>query len=202
MYGNTTPSVDAGSGSATVAFNAAIVVPSATAGVIYHYRAVATNLASQTALGLDRTFVSLPKPQIVATPQSAQGATGAEVNLTVNPDGVATSVHFIYSLNSDLSSALTTTVQALGAGKVPVNVFALFPNLAPGTTYYYELVMTSAAGTFYGDEESFTTAGFDTALGRAKGRGRRWDPPAPSAPSPRSGRRRSTSTTPLHSRVR
>ena len=89
-------------------------------------------------------------------------ASGSEVNLTVNPNGVATSVHFQFGLTTAYGSA--TATQNLGAGTAPISVFALFPGLLPNTTYHYQLVITSAAGTFYGPDQTFTTLGFDTTL--------------------------------------
>jgi hypothetical protein len=100
-------------------------------------------------------------PTIGQTPSAFLSATGAQLEESINPNGLATTVAFKYSTASDLSNAVTTASQSIGAGKVPVNVLALLSGLQPGVTYYYEVVVTSAAGTFTGPIESFTTLGFD-----------------------------------------
>ena len=165
-YGTTTGTQDAGGGLAVVHFSTAITVAAQSTPVIYHYRAKAVN-AGGTVYGADKTFTTLAAPAIATSPQAALGATGSEIKLTVNPDGVATSVYFQYGTTTGYGS--TTAVQSLGSGKAAVNVFALLPGLSPSTLYHYRLVMTSAAGTFYGPDETFTTPSFDTQLVVAKG---------------------------------
>ena len=91
------------------------------------------------------------------------GASGAEVTDGVDPNGVSTKVYFEYGTTTAYSST-PTAMQSIGNGKVPVNIYALFPGLLPNTVYHYRLVTVTAAGTVYGPDETFTTLGFDTQL--------------------------------------
>jgi uncharacterized repeat protein (TIGR03803 family) len=157
-YGSQTTPQDLGAGSAAVKFNAPVV--GLNPATVYHFRAVATEQGAQ-AFGKDLTFTTLAVPTIGQTPSAFLSATGAQLEESVNPNGLATTVAFKYSTAADLSNALTTPVQGIGSGKTAVNVFALLSGLQPGTTYYYQVVVTSAAGTFTGPIESFMTLGFD-----------------------------------------
>jgi YD repeat-containing protein len=160
-YGNTTSGQSVGSGTSNVSFITAIT--GLTPQTIYHYRAVANNLGG-TGSGADKTFTTLAQPVFGMSPQSYLGATGVEVSLSVNPNGVATWVYFQYSTNANFSGFLQTATQSVGSGKVPINIYALFPGLLPSTSYYYRMVTTSAAGTSTSSPGTFTTLGFDTSL--------------------------------------
>jgi kumamolisin len=165
-YGSTSNSANIGSGSTSVTTSQSITVPGLTTATVYHYRAVATNTAG-TTYGADKTFTALAEPSIVTGASAALSATGAEVSLSVNPDGLATTVYLMYGETTSFGN--TTASQSLGAGKTAVPVFLLFPNLSPNQIYYYEVVMVNSAGTFYGPQEQFTTLGFDTTLVAASG---------------------------------
>lgn len=80
-YGNTTALMDAGTGTAPVAVNAAIL--GLTAGVTYHYRIVATN-ANGTVNGLDQTFTPTLVPGGLLIRE--RPPTNLSVSITV-PDG-------------------------------------------------------------------------------------------------------------------
>jgi hypothetical protein len=165
-YGSATLTQDVGNGNTNIAFSSGISFTASTTAVTYHYRAVADN-GGGTVNGADKTFIALPVPTTSVSPQIALAASSAEATAAVNPNGVATTVYFQYGTTGSYGS--TTAVQSLGAGKTAVNVFALFPNLQPNTLYYYRMVTVSAAGTFDGPRQSFTTLGFDVALVAEKG---------------------------------
>jgi cyclophilin family peptidyl-prolyl cis-trans isomerase len=168
-YDHTTPGQSVAAGTANVPFSTGIGVLAPQ--TVYHYRAVATNTATPalTAVGADKTFTTLAEPVFGNAPAAYLSASGAEVGLSVIPNGVATTVSFQYSTSADFSSFLQTGAQSVGSGKAPVTVYALLPGLTPSTLYYYRMVTTSAAGTFMSDPASFTTLGFDTTLVAQKG---------------------------------
>jgi hypothetical protein len=158
----TTGTFSAGNGNASVAFTEAItgLVPA----TVYHYQAIASNGIS-TVNGALKTFTTLAAPTFNnTTPQTPQlSASGVGVGISVNPNGVATKAYFLYGTNSgDLN--LSTAQVSLGAGKTAVVASAFLPGLAPDTTYYYEVVTVSAAGTFTSQMFSFTTLGFDLSV--------------------------------------
>ena len=165
-YDHATTPVDIGSGSANMAINDPII--GLAYGTVYHYRVVANN-GTTTTNGADKTFITLG-PGLAPSPATPLLSTsGAQVGFGINPNGVPTTVYFKYSTSADLSGFSQTAVQNIGSGKSVVNVNGFFGELLPNTTYYYEVVVVSAAGTFTGPEESFTTLGFDVSEVAATG---------------------------------
>ncbi len=164
-YTATTSAFSIGNGTTSVTI--AVPVSGLAAGTTYHYRAVASS-AGGTVYGADKTFLTLG-PNYSVAGQAYVAAAGAQLSFSINPNGVATSVYFIYSTNSNFSTFSQTATQSLGAGKVAVSVSAFLSGLAANTTYYYKAVITSAAGTFTSPVQQFTTSGFDTTLVAATG---------------------------------
>ena len=84
--------------------------------------------------------------------------TAAVLNANVNPMGDAAMVYFIYGTDPTLSAGTTTTAsQSIGGGTGRQIVTATLSGLQPGATYYYRIVVTSAAGTTAGDIVGFKT---------------------------------------------
>ena len=163
-YGTNTSTQTVAAGTTSVEVTAAISGLQTTTK--YHFRAVAVN-GGGTKNGADTTFTTAKAPILGSTTSASVGASGGEVLGTVTPNGVKTTAYFQYG--TSLSYGLTTTMQDLGSGKSAVAVDGIFPNLQPNTTYYYQLVTTGSAGTFYGATGSFTTLSFDTSLIQATG---------------------------------
>ncbi len=92
-------------------------------------------------------------------PATAVTATTATLGATVNPDGTATTVKFVFGTDSTLASGTTmTSGQAIGSEMSAVPVTAALTGLTPGTTYYFEVVATGAGATTDGSILNFTTA--------------------------------------------
>ncbi len=130
-------------------------------GTTYHYRLEVTSSVGPS-VGGDKTFTTMPAPVIDPTPGIYLSATGVEIAQPVNPSGSAATIVFNYGTTSALGES--TAAQAIHAGKTDATFFGLFPGLLPNTTYYFQAVTTSAAGTFSGPVLSFVTPGFDLAL--------------------------------------
>src|SRR5208337_2055469 len=156
------PSVPAQSGltgTSPLAVNAALT--GLTPGTTYSFRVVATN-AGGTILGDILSFTTAAAAP-AATTRSVTAitntGTGATLNGSVNPEGSATSVTFVYGTNSSLTTGTTTTTsQAIGSGTTTVWVNAPLTGLTPKTSYFFEVVATNAVSTTDGAILSFTTA--------------------------------------------
>ncbi|HEY2655615.1 MAG TPA: hypothetical protein VGI55_07485 [Solirubrobacteraceae bacterium] len=95
----------------------------------------------------------------VVTPHSVTGisVTSAVLNGDVNPNGTHTIYHF--DVGPTTALGILTPDASAGAGTKAVAVKAKLSSLTPGTTYYYALVATNAAGTSTSSLGTFKTAG-------------------------------------------
>ena len=82
-------------------------------------------------------------------------ASGATLNGTVNPNGVATNYHFEWGTTPGYGNSTTTTSAGSGSGNVSVN--AGITSLASGTIYHYRLVAVNSNGTSNGNDLTLTT---------------------------------------------
>ena len=96
-----------------------------------------------------------PAPTVVTGSATDVTTTGATLNGTVNPNGVATTVSFEWGVTAAYGQ--TTQGQAVGSGTAAQPFFAALTGLAPCTTYHYRATATSAGGTATGDDASFRT---------------------------------------------
>lgn len=153
-YGSATPGQPIGGGTSPVAASAPLTgLPS---GTTIHYRVIAAN-SQGTTTGADNTFTTTaPQPQVTTTAASFVTTATANLNGTVNPNNLPTSVYFEYG---DRADALpnTTSTQNAGSGSANLDQFAFVSGLAPDATIFYRLVAVSGAQTVYGAVLSFRT---------------------------------------------
>jgi len=94
-----------------------------------------------------------------ATTQAAISVTtsGAVLNGSVNPNGMATDVWFEYGLNPLLVGATQSPRQTIGSGVAAVSVNYTASGFTTGTTYYFRVCASSTAGTSLGTILNCTT---------------------------------------------
>lgn len=85
---------------------------------------------------------------------SAISSTGATVSATINPSGLPTTYHVGYGTTAAYGSS--TPDRQLAAGSQDDPVSAVLGGLRPGTIYHCRTVASSAAGTTYGSDQTFT----------------------------------------------
>ena len=166
----TTPD-DAGLGSSPVSVSASVTGLSS--NTTYYYRLVASNSAGAT-FGTVRSFRTTGTAQAPAAgtgPASAVTSTGAALAGQVNPQGSQTAYAFEYGTSTAFGSL--TPVVALDDADGLEAVGATLSGLAAGTTYFYRVVASNAAGTTFG---GWWRSRPPTA------RSRRWRRPAPRPP--------------------
>jgi hypothetical protein len=151
-YGSSTPTNLLGvvSGTAAIANSTTGLLP----GQVYHYRAVATNIAG-TSLGSDSTFTTLTPPAVTTLTASNITASSATLDASVNPSGTATGYWFKYG--TTVSYGSITTTNTLAAGSSVLTVTNRLTGLLQGTLYHYLVVATNAGGTSSGTDKTFTT---------------------------------------------
>ena len=138
-----------------------------TANTTYHYRLLATNVNGSGA-GTDGTFatppVSNPPPPTVSTLTINEGDVTAQFSGTVDPNGLATQVHYEYGLDSKyygggpVTYDQSTPAQNLVAGSAPQTFAASVTALVPHALYHVRLVATNSAGTVTSADQTFMTA--------------------------------------------
>jgi phosphodiesterase/alkaline phosphatase D-like protein len=152
-YGNKTATTSAGNASTTIAVSTS--VGSLQAGRTYHFRIVATS-DQGTTRGADKTFETLPAPDVTTGDATNVGPTTATLTGRVNPRGRATSYVFDYGTTTSYGSRTAAT--SAGSGGSTVNASANVTGLAPGTRYHYRLVAFSDVATINGADRTFTTS--------------------------------------------
>ncbi|NCZ55407.1 MAG: hypothetical protein EBY86_02010 [Acidimicrobiia bacterium] len=146
-------------GNTATAFEAAAInlVP----GTTYYFRANATNLAG-TVSGAITQFTTLGGPPIVTSSDASSIASdSAVVAGTVNASSVSTQAFFQLSTVPDFSELASTIVTGEVTGEETASLSANFTGLSAGTTYFWRLAATNAAGTSVGATLTFTTPIFE-----------------------------------------
>ncbi|HEY4346610.1 MAG TPA: hypothetical protein VGM80_03410, partial [Gaiellaceae bacterium] len=80
---------------------------------------------------------------------------GVTLTGSVNPEGNTTSWYFEYGTTA--SYGTKTPAKSAGAGTGATGVSAAIAKLQSGTAYHYRLVASSASGTTFGGDVTFTT---------------------------------------------
>jgi hypothetical protein len=101
-------------------------------------------------------YVIIGSPTALAYPATAIATPAATLNAIVNSRGLAGSYYFKYGTSSTALNTSTTTT-TLPASASDVNASAALSGLNAATTYYFEVVVTTAGGTATGAVISFTT---------------------------------------------
>lgn len=115
--------------------------------------AIATGYVNSAIAKANFTLIGWPTG--IASPASSITASAATLNALANTLGLAGAVHFQYGIASTALTG-TTTKTALTAA-APVKVSAALTGLKAATTYYFQFVVTTAAGTATGPIQTFTT---------------------------------------------
>lgn len=135
-----------------------------TKGLLYYYRAVATNIAGSTVSGVS-TFQTPIEPLVALGPPSAVSSLSVRVTGTVNPRNFATTeIVFEYGAQGGPVLGSVPATPASVSGNDAVTVSALLDNLSQATTYVYRLKATNAGGLAVSSDSSVQPdqlSGFD-----------------------------------------
>ncbi|MHB8481739.1 MAG: beta strand repeat-containing protein, partial [Nitrospiria bacterium] len=101
------------------------------------------------------TLVVNPLPTVITGSASAISQTGATLNGTVNPNGVAATAWFEYGTTTGYGSSTATT--SIAAGTTAVSVSSAISSLTVNTLYHFRLDASNTYGTNHGTDATFTT---------------------------------------------
>ncbi len=166
-YGQKTTEKVAGSGTSNVSKTEAL--SGLSLETTYHFQLVAKNSAGETK-GVDRTFTTFGPPLATTGEAVGVGDAGATLQGLVDAQGQETSYYFNYGPTSAYGQK--TATKSAGKGTTNASVSAPLTGLSPETTYHFQLVAESGAGTATGADHAFTTSGTPPP------------PPPPPAPAP------------------
>jgi hypothetical protein len=104
-------------------------------------------------------------PTVITQPSTVQSNITASLAGTVNPEGLPTTAHFEYGLDSKYINPATsgptydrlTPDQTIGSDFDPHAVSVPVTGLVPNAIYHARLVATNNAGTTFGPDVTFTT---------------------------------------------
>src|SRR5437763_1322766 len=122
----------------------------------YHFRIVAHN-SGGTSFGSDRTFTTLSatgSPVVATKPATLIASFSAALNGSLDPHGLATSVHFQYGTTTSYGHTTPTQSQS---GNTYRNIAAAISGLTTHTTYHFRMMATNSGGTRLGSDGIFTT---------------------------------------------
>ncbi len=107
------------------------------------------------------SFKFANNPSVVTTAATAITGTGATLNGTINPNGLATTYHFEYG--TTITYGTNTATISAGSGTTTSNVNSPVSGLISGTAYHYRLVGVNSDGTTYGSDMTFIPGGANVA---------------------------------------
>ena len=156
-YGTSTASANAGAGTGSSAVSA--VLSSLSPATLYHYRLAATN-SGGTTNSSDGTFTTGTAagtpPVVSASAATAITPSGAQLNGTVNPSGLATTYHFDYGTTTSYGTSTASVTAGAGTGSSAVST--VLSGLTPATLYHYRLSASNNGGTANSSDRTMTTA--------------------------------------------
>ena len=100
------------------------------------------------------TLTPVSTPTVTTNPATLIGSSSATLNGTVNPHGLATTVHFQYGITTSYGH---TTATQTKTGNMSQNVSASVSGLSASITYHFRIVATNSHGTAFGADRTFTT---------------------------------------------
>jgi len=125
-------------------------------GTTYHFRIIASN-----SLGVvnsnDMTFTTLGQaPTVTSLAASSITSISAQLNGTVNPNFLSTSVVFEYGTSTSYGNTINAS-QSPVTGTTSTNVSASITGLAASTLYHFRIVANNTLGTSNSNDMTFTT---------------------------------------------
>ena len=119
----------------------------------------AANQADQFTYSASKTPAS---PVVLTGAPSVHGSSAAALEGSVNPQGLPTTAHYEYGLDSKFRAAgpvydQSTPSTSVGSDFTSHTVTASLSGLVPNALYHVRLVATNSAGTTFGPDATFST---------------------------------------------
>ena len=167
------------------------------AGTVYHFRLVVSN-ANRESASADHTFKPQGPPVVSDVFTSDVTIDSARLNATIDPAGVDTRYRFEYGPTASYGQSIPVPDFKVVDNHHPVAISEVLHGLAPGATYHYRVIATSANGTDESDDHVLSTFTEETetrAVRTPRRGGRRGPRCSPTAGPTSSSRRRTRAAT-------
>ncbi len=122
----------------------------------YHYRIVVTNALAGN-YGTDQTFRTHAVLDAKTEPATNITMSSAELNGSLDPDGMSTQYHFQWGTTQLYGHETETADAGSGSGDVSMAPQTI-SNLQSGRTYHYRLVAENSLGTTFGPDATVNAA--------------------------------------------
>jgi T5SS/PEP-CTERM-associated repeat protein/autotransporter-associated beta strand protein len=114
------------------------------------------HISAATAGQLQLIYTPPATPVVVGASPSFIGPRAAQIQVAVNPEGIASVVYV--QMGTNTSYGLTSLAQNVALGSTIVTNTCTVTGFKPGATIHYRAVLTSAAGTVYGSDQTFVAS--------------------------------------------
>jgi hypothetical protein len=125
------------------------------------------SLYASTGSRIDIFGAAVLLPDATTEAASSITDTGATINGSVNPEGVATTYQFEYGTSESYGSVSPFSPGSAGSGSTSQSLEAALAGLTPSTLYHYRISATNENGTVYGADHAFRTTGAPTIDGES-----------------------------------
>jgi len=164
-YGTIVPAGEASAGAGYEAVHVSQELAGLQPDTTYHYRVVATNGSSSAGgtIGPDQTFTTPPlEPPMVSTGQAVNVAQNTvTLTGTIGTQGYQTEYEFDFGTDTSYG----TRIFGDAGSEAGAHTFSVtLQGLQPGTTYHFRIAATNTFGTTYGEDVTFTTGIYPSAL--------------------------------------
>jgi|HubBroStandDraft_2_1064218.scaffolds.fasta_scaffold00208_2 hypothetical protein len=117
-----------------------------------------TGYDGPTGIGTPDGGATATPPSALTEPASAVTTTAATLNALLNPEASSTTYHFEYGTTTAYGSEAPVGGAAVAGYTHAQSVSQTLSGLTSNTSYHYRVVATSAGGTTYGPDRTFSTA--------------------------------------------
>jgi hypothetical protein len=128
-----------------------------TAATTYYFKLVAQNAVGTSNGEIGSFNTNSVAPTVSTNAATSITVSGATLNGSVNPNGLATAAWFEWGEDSTLATFDNTATQNIGSGLTDQPILATLSGLTVGTTYYFRAAASNSGGVTKGTIRSFPT---------------------------------------------
>jgi hypothetical protein len=123
----------------------------------YYWRVDATDSVGTSLWSIVWNFITISNPAVIITGSASNiTQTTATLNGTVNPNGLSSTVQFVFGATTNYGDTVAAA-QSIVTGSSILNVSANISSLTPNTIYHFKCRVVNSNGVISGVDSTFTT---------------------------------------------